>query len=80
MKEIIPSKQNGEMTVQKPITYALLLAATLAMAACEKTPEQKMDSAKESAAESVEKANDAAEKTGEAIEQKAEETHDEATK
>lgn len=48
-------------TVQKPFTYALLLAATLALAACEKTPEDKMESAKESAADAVESMGEAME-------------------
>jgi hypothetical protein len=48
-------------TVQKPFTYALLLAATLALAACEKTPEDKMESAKESAADAIESMGEAME-------------------
>jgi hypothetical protein len=63
----------GVLTVQKPFTYALLLAAMLGLAACEKTPEDKVESAKESAAEAIESLGDAAEKSGEAIEQKAQE-------
>ena len=55
------------MTVNKPLTYALLLAATLGLAACEKTPEDKMESAKESASEAMENLGDAAKETGEAI-------------
>ncbi|HUE94398.1 hypothetical protein [Pseudomonas sp.] len=47
--------------MQKPFTYALLLAATLALAACEKTPEEKMESAKESAADAVESMGEATE-------------------
>jgi hypothetical protein len=72
-------------TVQKPFTYALLLAATLALAACEKTPEEKMESAKESAADAVESMGEAMEDkanqvlgneptTGEKIENAAEDT------
>jgi hypothetical protein len=59
--------------VQKPFTYTLLLAAVLALAACEKTPEDKMESASE-AAESM---GDAAEDTGDAIKQKTEEVMEE---
>ncbi|MEK8080300.1 hypothetical protein [Pseudomonas sp. XK-1] len=47
--------------MQKPFTYALLLAATLALAACEKTPEDKMESAKESAVDAVESMGEAME-------------------
>jgi hypothetical protein len=63
----------GVSTVQKPFTYALLLAAMLGLAACEKTPEDKVESAKESASEAIESMGDAVEKTGEAIEQKVDE-------
>lgn len=52
--------------MQKPFTYALLLAATLALAACDDTPKDKMESAKESLSE-------ATESMGDAIEQKADE-------
>jgi hypothetical protein len=63
----------GVLTVQKPFTYALLLAAMLGLAACEKTPEDKMESAKESAADAVESMGKAIEDTGDAIEQKTDE-------
>ncbi|MDP3979722.1 MAG: hypothetical protein Q8P85_17345 [Pseudomonas sp.] len=63
--------------MQKPFTYTLLLAAVLALAACEKTPEDKMESAKESVSEAAESMGDAAEDTGDAIEQKADEVTDE---
>jgi gas vesicle protein len=63
----------GVLTVQKPFTYALLLAAMLGLAACDKTPEDKVESAKESAAEAIESMGDAIEETGAAIEQKADE-------
>lgn len=63
--------------MQKPFTYTLLLAAVLALAACEKTPEDKMESAKESVSEAAESVGDAAEDTGDAIEQKADEVTDE---
>jgi hypothetical protein len=64
---------NGEIIVQKPLTYALLLALTVGLAACEKTPEDKMESAKESVSEAMESLGDAAEDTGDAIEQKTNE-------
>jgi uncharacterized protein YbjQ (UPF0145 family) len=63
----------GVLTVQKPFTYALLLAAMLGLAACDKTPEDNMESAKESASEAMESMGDAADKTGDAIEKKADE-------
>jgi hypothetical protein len=56
----------GVPTVQRTFTYALLLASTLALAACEDSPESKMESAKESL-------SDAAESMSEAAEQKADE-------
>lgn len=59
--------------MQKPLTYTLLLAAVLALAACEKTPEDKMESAKESVSEAAESMGDAAKDTGGAIKQKTEE-------
>ena len=61
------------MTVNKPLTYALLLATALGLAACEKTPEDKMESAKESVSEAMENLGDAAKDTGDAIEQKTNE-------
>jgi hypothetical protein len=64
--------QQGVQIVQKPFTYALLLAAMLGLAACEKTPEDKLESAKESATEAIESMGDAIDETGEAIEDKAE--------
>ncbi len=66
--------------MKNPIAYALLLAATMTMAACDKTPEDKLESAKESAQDSAKSAQDAAEKTNEAMQQKAEEAHDDAAK
>jgi len=68
-----PKCPQGVLTVQKPFTYTLLLAAVLALAACEKTPEDKMESAKESVSEAAESVGDAAEDTGEAVKQKTEE-------
>ena len=57
----------------KPMTYALLLAAMLGLAACEKSPEDKADAAKASATEAVESMGDALEKSADAIGQKANE-------
>ncbi|MGL4316535.1 MAG: hypothetical protein ACRCTL_07970 [Pseudomonas sp.] len=54
----------------KPFTYALLLAAMLSLAACDKSPEDKMESAKENASEAMESLGEAAKDTGEVIEQK----------
>lgn len=59
--------------MNKPLTYALLLATALGLAACEKTPEDKMESAKESVSEAMENLGDAAKDTGAAIEQKTNE-------
>ncbi len=59
--------------MSKSFTYVLLLAAALGLAACEKTPEDKMESAKESVSEAAESMGEAAESTGDAIEQKADE-------
>ena len=59
--------------MSKPFTYVLLLAAALGLAACEKTPEDKMESAQESASEAAESMGDAVDSTGDAIEQKADE-------
>jgi hypothetical protein len=56
----------GVPTVQKTLTYSLLLAATLGLAACEKTPEEQMKSAQESATEAVESMGDAIEQGAEA--------------
>ena len=64
---------HGVMTVNKPLTYALLLATALGLAACEKTPEDKMESAKESVSEAMDNLGDAAKETGDAIEQKTDE-------
>src|SRR5690606_6096439 len=63
----------GDVTVQKPFTYALLLAAMMGLAACEKSPEDKLESAKESVSEAAESMGEAAEQAGEAIEQKTDE-------
>ena len=54
-----------------PLPYALILAVTLGLAACEKTPEDKMEAAKESASEAMESLGDAAKESGEAAERKA---------
>lgn len=59
--------------MRKPFTYAMLLAAMLTLAACEDTPEDKMEAAKENASEALESLGDAARNTGEALEQKANE-------
>ncbi|MDH1262797.1 MULTISPECIES: hypothetical protein [unclassified Pseudomonas] len=63
----------GDVTVQKPFTYALLLAAMLGLAACDNTPEDKLESAQESVSEAAESMGEAAEQAGEAVEQKTDE-------
>lgn len=59
--------------MHKKLTYALLLAMTFGLAACEKTPEDKMEAAKENVSEAVDSLGDAAKDTGDAIEQKVDE-------
>jgi hypothetical protein len=76
MGHALVSAHFGDLIVQKPLTYALLIALTLGLAACEKTPEDKMESAKESASEAMESMEEAADETGEAIEDTADETKD----
>lgn len=46
--------------MRKPLTYALLLAVTLGLAACEKKPEEKMESAPAAAPETTQPQGDAA--------------------
>ncbi|MNZ68848.1 hypothetical protein D3C78_871250 [compost metagenome] len=58
--------------MQKPLTYALLLAATLGLAACGDKPEEKK------AAEVREQAADVAKEASSAVEQKAEEVREQA--
>lgn len=68
--------------MRKHFTYAVLLASMLTLAACEETPEDKMESAKENATEAMKSLGDAARDTGEALKQKStevmEETNDKA--
>ncbi|WAJ35579.1 hypothetical protein OU800_13105 [Pseudomonas sp. GOM7] len=59
--------------MKKHLTYVLLLATALGLAACEKSPEDKMESAKESVSEAMDNLGDAAKESGEAIEQKTNE-------
>ena len=59
--------------MRKPFTYAALLAAMLTLAACEETPEDKMESAKENASEAMKSLGEAANDTGEALKQKTDE-------
>lgn len=49
--------------MQKPVAYALLLAVTLGLAACEKKPEEKMESAPAAAPETTQPQGDAAQPT-----------------
>lgn len=62
--------------MRKPLTYALLLAATLGLAACGDKPEEKTEAASGSAAQ---QATEAAKEAGAAIEQKATEMTQQAT-
>jgi len=62
--------------VQKPLTYALLLALSLGLAACEKKPEDKMESARENVSEAMESLGDAAKDTSEAAGQKIDQATD----
>lgn len=50
--------------------YIALLGGTLGLSACEKSPEQKMEDARESAAESVDSMGEAARSSGEAARDK----------
>lgn len=50
--------------MHKPFTYALLLAALLGLAACDKAAEDKVEPTKESAAEALESMADAIDETG----------------
>jgi hypothetical protein len=61
------------LRMKKAYFYIALFSATLGLAACDKTPEDKMESARESARDAGESMGDAARKTGDAIEQKVEE-------
>jgi starvation-inducible outer membrane lipoprotein len=70
------SHRQGDPIVQKPLTYALLLALALGLSACEKTPEDKMESAQENVSEAMESLGDAAEDTGEAMEKKVDQASD----
>lgn len=56
--------------MKKPLPYVLLLALSLGLAACEKTPEDNTEAAKENVSEALESLGDAAEDGGEAVEQK----------
>ncbi|PTU73594.1 hypothetical protein [Pseudomonas mangrovi] len=50
--------------------YIALLGGTLGLSACEKSPEQKMEDARESAADAVDSMGDAARSSGEAARDK----------
>lgn len=51
--------------MQKPLTYALLLAVTLGLAACGDKPEEQAKPAADSAAQPVQPMGDAAKQAGE---------------
>lgn len=59
--------------MKKAYFYIALFTATLGLSACDRTPEDKMESARDSAADAGESMGDAARKTGDAIEQKVDE-------
>ena len=64
-KDLAPhhNNQTSSALVNKPLTDVLLLAAVLGLAASEKTPEDKMASAKESISEAMDNLSDAAKDT-----------------
>lgn len=68
--EVDTPKRSFKM--QKPLTYALLLAATLGLAACgDKSEDKKVEQAAGSAAQPAQSIGDAAKQAGAAVEQKA---------
>jgi uncharacterized lipoprotein NlpE involved in copper resistance len=71
--------------MQKSLAYALMLAATLGLAACDKPSEDKAEEAREAQSEAQESLNDAAEHSndaaraaGEAAQERAEENNEAA--
>ena len=58
--------------MQKPFLTAVLLAATLGLAACDSEPQDKTDSAKESLSDAAQSVKEAAKETKAAIEHKSE--------
>ncbi|MBB2496275.1 hypothetical protein [Aquipseudomonas ullengensis] len=70
--------------MQKSLAYALMLAATLGLAACDKPSEDKAEEAREAQSEAQDSMNEAAEhsneatqKAGEAAEERAKENAEE---
>jgi len=62
--------------MHKPLTYALLLAATLGLAACDKASENKAEDAQESAQDAQESMQDSIEESTDAAEARARENAD----
>jgi hypothetical protein len=62
--------------MHKPLTYALLLAATLGLAACDKASENKAEDAQESAQDAQESMQDSVEESNDAAQERAEENMD----
>ncbi len=58
--------------MQKPFLTAVVLAATLGLAACDSEPQNKTDAAKESVSNAAQAVKEAAQDTKEAIEHKSE--------
>ncbi|WP_275544930.1 MULTISPECIES: hypothetical protein [unclassified Pseudomonas] len=69
------SKENN---MQKTFAYAVMLAATLGLAACDKPSEDAAEDAREARSEAQESMNEAAEHEREAVEERTEENREEA--
>jgi hypothetical protein len=78
----LSKKCNGiffkENNMQKTLAYAVMLAATLGLAACDKPSENTAEEAREAQSEAQESANEAAELRNEAAQERAEENREEA--
>ena len=59
--------------MKKPITYALLLSATLVLAACDNKPEDKVESAKASLSDAADNLSSAASDATDALKEKTQE-------
>ena len=64
--------------MQKPLTYALLLATTLGLTACGEKSDKKVEPAASTAAPATQSIESAAKQAGEAVEQKAAEVTEQA--
>ena len=63
--------------MQKTLAYAVMLAATLGLAACDKPSENAAQDAREAQSEARESMNEAAEERNEAAQERAEENREE---